>query len=50
MNASIVKPMKADVIITNQKVNPADTARALKRGDDRSILNRIDECHQTTLC
>ena len=41
--ASIEKPTIADVIITNQKVKPADTARALKRGEDRSILNRIDE-------
>ena len=35
----------ADVIIKNQKENPAVTARALNLGDDSSILNRINECH-----
>ena len=33
----------ADVMIKNQKVNPEDTANALKRGDDNSILNRVNE-------
>ena len=37
------------VIITNQNENPAVTANDLNLGDDNSILNRIDECYQTTL-
>ena len=33
----------ADVMIKNQKVNPEDTANDLKRGDDNSILDRVNE-------
>ena len=33
----------AEVIIKNQKVNPAVTASALNLGDENSILNRINE-------
>ncbi len=40
---SRVKTPTIDVITTNQKVNPADTASALNLGDDNSILNRINE-------
>ena len=34
-----------DVIIKNQKDNPAVTARDLNRGELVCILNRIDKCH-----
>ena len=34
-----------DVMIKNQKDNPAVTARDLNLGDDAFILNRIDKCH-----
>ena len=37
------------VIMKNQNENPAVTASALNLGEDNSILNRIDECHQTSL-
>ena len=37
------------VIKKNQNVNPAVTASALNRGEDTSILDRINECHQTRL-
>ena len=40
----------ADVIIKNQKENPAVTARLLNRGEESSILNRINECYKTALC
>ena len=40
----------ADVITKNQKENPAVTARLLNRGEESSILNRINECYKTTLC
>ena len=40
----------ADVIIKNQKENPAVTAKLLNRGEESSILNRINECYKTTLC
>jgi len=46
---SIVKTPKIDVIIKNQKVNPADTANALNLGDDNSILNRINEGYESAL-
>ena len=36
-------------IIKNQKENPAVIANDLNLGEDNSILNRIDECNQTTL-
>ena len=38
-----------EIIIKNQNERPAVTATDLKRGDDNSILNRIDESHQTRL-
>jgi hypothetical protein len=34
-----------DVMIKNQKDNPAVTARDLNRGELVCILNRIDKCH-----
>ena len=34
-----------DVIIKNQKDNPAVTARDLNLGELVCILNRIDKCH-----
>jgi len=37
------------VIIRNQKVNPAETAKALNLGEESSILNRINKSYQTTL-
>ena len=40
---SRAKTPKIDVIIKNQKVNPAETANALNLGDESSILNRINE-------
>ena len=40
----------ADVIIKNQKENPAVTAKLLNRGEESSILNRINECYKTALC
>ena len=42
---SSLKTPKIDVIIKNQRVNPAETANALNRGEDNSILNRINECY-----
>ena len=46
-NISKVNKPVEEVIITNQNVNPAETANALNRGEDKSILNRIDECNKT---
>lgn len=43
------KNPKIVLIIRNQNVNPADTTSALKRGDDNSILYRINERYQATL-
>ena len=37
------------VIMKNQKESPAVTVADLNRGDDSSILNRIDKSHQTRL-
>jgi hypothetical protein len=37
------------VIIRNQKVNPAETAKALNLGEESSILNWINKRYQTTL-
>ena len=34
-----------DVMIKNQKDNPAVTAKALNLGELDFILNRIDKCH-----
>ena len=34
-----------EIIIKNQNERPAGTATDLKRGDDSSILNRIDKSH-----
>ena len=39
----------AEVIIKNQKVNPAVTASALNLGEENSILNRINERHKAAL-
>ena len=39
----------AEVIIKNQRENPAVTANALNLCEDNSILNRINECYKTTL-
>ena len=50
ISASIENKPVAEVIIKNQKVNPAVTANDLNLGEDNSILNWIDECHKTTLC
>jgi len=36
-------------IIKNQNDNPAETANALNFEDECSILNRINECYQSTL-
>jgi len=42
--------LNAEVIIKNQKVNPAVTAKALNLGDDNSILNWVNECYKAALC
>ena len=47
ISASIENKPEAEVIIKNQKENPAVTASALNLGDDNSILNRINECYKT---
>ena len=46
--SKVNKPIE-DVMITNQKVNPAETASALNLGDDNYILNRINECDKPRL-
>ena len=38
-----------EIIMKNQNEKPAVTTTDLKRGDDNSILNRIDKSHQTRL-
>ena len=48
-NASKENNPMAEEMIKNQKENPAVTANALNLGDDSSILNRINECYQSTL-
>ena len=48
-NSSNEKRFVAAVIKKNQNENPAVTARALNRGEDTSILDRINKCHQTRL-
>ena len=50
ISASIENKPVAEVIIKNQKVNPAVTANDLNLGEDNSILNWIDECYKTALC
>ena len=40
----------AEVIIKNQRENPAVTASALNLGEDNSILNWINERYKTALC
>ena len=49
-NASIENKPEAEVIIKNQKENPAVTASALNLDEDNSILNWINERYKTTLC
>jgi len=49
-SASIENKPEAEVIIKNQKENPAVTASALNLGEDNSILNWINECYKTALC
>ena len=49
-NASIENKPVAEVIIKNQKENPAVTASALNLGEDNSILNWINERYKTALC
>ena len=39
---SSAKTPRIEVIIKNQKENPADTANALNLGEDNSILNGIN--------
>ena len=48
--ASIENKPIAELIIKNQKENPAVTASALNLGEDNSILNWINECYKTALC
>ena len=48
-NSSKEKIPTIEEIIKNQKENPAVTANDLNLGEDNSILNRINECNQTTL-
>ena len=48
-NISNEKIPDTEVIMKNQNERPAVTATDLKRGDDNSILNRIDESHQPRL-
>ena len=40
----------AEIIMKNQNERPAVTATDLKRGEDNSILYRINKSHQTRLC
>ena len=48
-NSSNEKRFVAAVIKKNQNENPAVTANDLNLGEDNSILNRVNECYQTTL-
>ena len=48
-NISNEKIPDAEIIMKNQNERPAVTATDLKRGDDNSILYRIDKSHQTRL-
>ena len=45
MNISIEKIPVEEVIIKNQKDNPAVTAKDLNLGALVCILNRVDECY-----
>ena len=49
-SASIENKPETEVIIKNQKENPAVTASALNLGEDIFILNWINECYKTALC
>ena len=49
-NISNEKIQDAEIIMKNQNERPAVTATDLKRGDDNSILYRINKSHQTRLC
>lgn len=42
---SMENTLKDVDIIKNQNVNPAVTANAFIRGEEKSILYRIDECY-----
>ena len=44
-NNSIEKLPVAEVIIKNQNESPAVIVSDLNRGEDNSILYRIDKCH-----
>ena len=48
-NSSNEKRFVDAVIKKNQNENPAVTARALNRGEDTSILDRINKCDQAAL-
>ena len=48
-NNSSEKRLVDAVIKKNQNEKPAVTASALNRGEDTSILDRINKCHQTRL-
>jgi len=48
-NISNEKIPDTEIIMKNQNEKPAVTAIDLKRGDDSSILYRIDKSHQARL-
>lgn len=48
-NASIENNPMADEIIKNHNEKPAVTAKALKRGEESSMLYWINHCDNTTL-
>ena len=48
-NNSKEKEFVDTVIKKNQNENPAVTASALNRGEETSMLDRINKCHQTRL-
>jgi len=49
INISMEKIPTTLVIMKNQKENPAETVRALNRGEDSSILDRINQSYYSTL-
>ena len=49
INISMEKIPTTLVIMKNQKENPAETVRALNRGEDNSILDRINQSYYSTL-